>query len=202
MALLLYVSWLLVVPFWESAPPVEWSEEQLILLLNNSPWAQTVGDGVGRATRLPGPPVLMYLASATPLRQAEQELIRRRYKQQPDLHAAIVDAREEYQAYLAEQVGKVIVVAIPLAANALADVGETKRMESESLLRVGKRKVKTTGHFPPTPADPILRLIFPKDLPEGAKEFTVEVYLPSIPAPYRSATFRVKDLVYRGQPDL
>ena len=202
MALLLYVSWLLVVPFWESTPPVEWSEEQLILLLNNSPWAQTVGDGVGRATRLPGPPVLMYLASATPLRQAEEELIRRRYKQQPDLHAAIVDAREEYQAYLAEQVGKVIVVAIPLAANALADVGETKRMESESLLRVGKRKVKTTGHFPPTPADPILRLIFPKDLPEGAKEFTVEVYLPSIPAPYRSATFRVKDLVYRGQPDL
>lgn len=202
MALLLYVSWLLVVPFWESAPPVEWSEEQLILLLNNSPWAQTVGDGVGRATRLPGPPVLMYLASATPLRQAEEELIRRRYKQQPDLHAAIVDAREEYQAYLAEQVGKVIVVAIPLAANALADVGETKRMESESLLRVGKRKVKTTGHFPPTPADPILRLIFPKDLPEGTKEFTVEVYLPSIPAPYRSATFRVKDLMYRGQPDL
>lgn len=202
MALLLYVSWLLVVPFWESAPPVEWSEEQLILLLNNSPWAQTVGDGVGRATRLPGPPVLMYLASATPLRQAEEELIRRRYKQQPDLHAAIVDAREEYQAYLAEQVGKVIVVAIPLAANALADAGETKRMESESLLRVGKRKVKTTGHFPPTPADPILRLIFPKDLPEGTKEFTVEVYLPSIPAPYRSATFRVKDLVYRGQPDL
>ncbi len=200
MALLMYVSWLLVVPFWESAPPVEWSEEQLILLLNNSPWAQTV-DG-GRSTRLPGPPVLMYLASATPLRQAEEELIRRRYKQQPDLHAAIVDAREEYQAYLAEQAGKVIVVAIPLKASALADVSETKRMESESLLRVGKRKVKTTGHFPPTPADPILRLIFPKDLPEGTKEFTVEVYLPSIPAPYRSATFRVKDLVYRGQPDL
>ena len=202
MALLLYVSWLLVVPFWESAPPVEWSEEQLILLLNNSPWAQTVGDGVGRATRLPGPPVLMYLASATPLRQAEEELIRRRYKQQPDLHAAIVGAREEYQAYLAEQAGKVIVVAIPLNANALADVGETKRMERESLLRVGKRKVKTSGHFPPTPVDPILRLIFPKDLPAGTEEFTVEVYLPSIPAPYRSATFRVKDLVYRGHPDL
>ena len=201
MALLLYVSWLLVVPFWESAPPVEWSEEQLILLLNNSPWAQTVPDA-GRATRLPAPPVLMYLASATPLRQAEAELIRRRYKQQPDLHAAIVEAREEYQAYLAEQAGKVIVVAIPLNANALADVGETKRMESESLLRVGKRKVKTTGHFPPTPADPILRLIFPKNLPEGTKEFTVEVYLPSVPAPYRSATFRVKDLVCRGQPDL
>ena len=201
MALLMYISWLLAVPFWESAPPVKWSEEQLIGLLNDSPWAQTVGD-VGRATRLPGPPVLMYLASATPMRQAEEELIRRRYKQQPDLHAAVVDAREEYKAYLAEQGGKVIVVAIPLAAHALSDVGETKRMESESLLRVGKRKVKATGHFPPTPADPILRLIFPRDLAEGTKEFTVEVYLPSISGPYRSATFRVKDLVYRGQPDL
>lgn len=197
----MYISWLLAVPFWESAPPVKWSEEQLIGLLNDSPWAQTVGD-VGRATRLPGPPVLMYLASATPMRQAEEELIRRRYKQQPDLHAAVVDAREEYKAYLAEQGGKVIVVAIPLAAHALSDVGETKRMESESLLRVGKRKVKATGHFPPTPADPILRLIFPRDLAEGTKEFTVEVYLPSISGPYRSATFRVKDLVYRGQPDL
>ena len=200
MSLLIYVSWLLAVPFWESAPPVEWSEEQLIGLLNDSPWAQTVGDG-GRATRLPGPPVLMYLASAKLMRQAEEELIRRRYKQQPDLHAAIVDAREEYKAYLAEQGGKVIVVAIPLDANALSDAGETKRMESESLIRAGKRKVKSTGHFPPTPADPILRLIFPKDLPEGTKEFTVEVYLPSIPGPYRSATFRVKDLVYSGQPD-
>lgn len=200
MSLLMYVSWLLAVPFWESAPPVEWSEGQLIGLLNDSPWAQTVGDG-GRATRLPGPPVLMYLASAKLMRQAEEELIRRRYKQQPDLHAAIVDAREEYKAYLAEQGGKVIVVAIPLDANALSDAGETKRMESESLIRAGKRKVKSTGHFPPTPADPILRLIFPKDLPEGTKEFTVEVYLPSIPGPYRSATFRVKDLVYRGQPD-
>ncbi len=198
MALLLYVSWLLAVPFWESAPPVEWSEEQLIGLLNDSPWAQTVGDGAGLA----GPPVLMYLASATPLRQAEEELIRRRYKQQPDLHAAIVDAREEYKAYLAEQAGKVIVVVVPLDANALADAGETKRMESQSLLRVGKRKVKTAGHFPPTPADPILRLIFPRDLAEGTKEFTVEVYLPSISGPYRSATFRVKDLVYRGRPDL
>ena len=197
----MYVSWLLAIPFWESTPPMEWSEQQLVGLLNDSAWAQTVGDG-RRATRLPAPPVLMYLASATPMRQAEEELIRRRYKQQPDLHAAIVDARQEYQAYLAEQGGKVIVVAIPLDANALADAGETKRMESESLIRAGKRKVKSTGHFPPTPADPILRLIFPKDLPEGTKEFTVEVYLPSIPGPYRSATFRVKDLVYRGQPDL
>lgn len=201
MHLLIRISWLLIVPFWESVPAAQWSEEQLIGLLNDSPWAQSASD-IGRANRLPVPPVLIYLASSTPLRQAEEELIRRRYKQSPDLHAAIVEAREEYKAYLAGQSGKVIVVAIPLTADALADPGETKRMENESILRVGKRKVKSTGHFPPTPADPILRLIFPRDVPDGTKEITVEVYLPSIPAPYRSVTFRVKDLVYRGLPDM
>jgi hypothetical protein len=75
-------------------------------------------------------------------------------------------------------------------------------MEEESLLKMGKRKIKATGHFPPTPTDPVLRLIFPKEVPEGTKEITVEVYLPTVPGPYRTAQFRVKDLVYRGMPDL
>ena len=201
MSLLLWISWLLVVPFWESAPAAAWTEQQLINLLNDSPWAQTVADD-RPGTRQPGPPVLIYLSSATPIRQAEEELIRRRYKQDRDLIAAINDAREEYKAYLTEHTGKVIVVAVPLRADALADVGETKRMEAESLLRVGKRKIKATGHFPPTPADPTLRLIFPREVPENTKEITVEVYLPSVPGPYRSAQFRVKDLIYRGVPDL
>lgn len=199
--MILAFSWLLAVPYWEQNPPEKWSEEQLIELLANSPWAQTSGDGP-RAGRSPGPPVVIYLASATVMREAEEQIIRRRFKQKPDLMAAIADAREEYKAYLAEHSGKVIVVAVPLNADALADAEETKRMESESLLRIGKRKLKPTGHFPPTPADPVLRLIFPREIPEGTKELTVEVYLPSVPGPYRSVQFRVKDLVYRGEADL
>jgi len=198
--LLTTIFWLLAAPFWES-PPTSWSEEQLIRLLNDSPWAQTATDN-GRATQRPGPPVVMYLASAAPMRLAEEELIRRRFKQRPDLLEAIADAREEYKAYLAENAGKVIVVAIPLDANALADTAESKRMEAESLLRVGKRKWKATGHFPPTPTDPVLRLIFPREIPENGKEISVEVYLPSIPGPYRNAQFPVKDLMYRGLSEL
>lgn len=199
--MLLALAWLLAVPYWEETPPGNWSEEQLVDLLSNSPWAQRAVDGP-RAGRSAGPAVAIYLASATVMRQAEEEIIRRRFKQKPDVYAAIADAREEYKAYLAENAGKVIVVAVPLDANALADAGETKRMEEESLLRVGKRKLKPTGHFPPTPADPVLRLIFPRDIPEGTKEISVEVYLPSIPSPYRSVQFRVKELIYRGVSDL
>jgi hypothetical protein len=199
--LILSLAWLLAAPFWEEKPAAEWTEQQLIDLLSNSPWAQTAADA-GRANRLPVPPVVIYLATATPMRQAEDELVRRRFKQRPDVFAAINDAREEYKAYLAEQGAKVIVVAIPLDPQALADAEETKRMESESILRYGKKKVKATGHFPPTPSDPVLRLIFPREVPDGAKEMSVEVYLPSVPGPYRSAQFKVKDLTYRGTPDL
>ncbi len=199
--MLLALAWLMAVPYWEAASPGNWSEEQLIDLLSNSPWAQNAADGP-RAGRPAAPPVVIYLASSTVMRQAEEEIIRRRFKQKPDIYAAIADAREEYKAFLDENGGKVIVVAVPLDASALADAEETKRMESESLLRVGKRKLKPTGHFPPTPADPVLRLIFPREIPEGTKEITAEVYLPSIPGPYRSVQFRVKDLVYRGLPDL
>ena len=199
MTLLVCLSWLLAVPYWEAAPG-EWTEQQLIDLLTNSPWAQSAPD-TGR-TVSPGPPVVIYLASAAPMRQAEDELLRRRFKQQTDIYAAVRDAREEYLAYLAENAGKVIVVAVPLHPEALADAGETKRMIAESLLKIGKRKWKSTGHFPPTPSDPVLRLIFPRDIPADAKEINVEVYLPSLPGPYRNAQFRVKDLTLRGIPEL
>lgn len=198
---LFLLSWFLAVPYWETVPAGSWTEQQLIDLLTESPWAQSAPD-TRRGNTLPGPPVVIYLSSAAPMRQAEEEIIRRRFKQKPDVYAAIHEAREEYLAYINENAGKVIVVAITLDANALADASETKRMEAESILRIGKRKWKATGHFPPTPADPVLRLIFPREVPEGAKEISVEVYLPSLPSPYRNAQFRLKDLMLRGQPEL
>ena len=198
---LFLLSWFLAVPYWETVPAGSWTEQQLIDLLTESPWAQSAPD-TRLGNTLPGPPVVIYLSSALPMRQAEEEIIRRRFKQKPDVYAAIHEAREEYLAFLNENAGKVIVVAVPLDANALADASETKRMEAESILRIGKRKWKATGHFPPTPADPVLRLIFPREVPDGAKEITVEVYLPSLPSPYRNAQFRLKDLMLRGQPEL
>ena len=196
-----WLGWLLAAPFWEAKPPVEWTEEQLVRLLSDSPWAQTVRDDA-RGTKLPGRAVVIYLASASLMRQAEEELLRRRFKQDADLFAAIHEAREEYQAYLKEHAGKVIVVAVPLDPQALNDASEMKRMLNDSLVRVGRKKVKAEGHFPPTPSDPVLRLIFPRELAAGAKELTVEMYLPSVPGPYRTAQFEFKDLTYRGEPDL
>ncbi|MBY0503563.1 MAG: hypothetical protein K2X03_06630 [Bryobacteraceae bacterium] len=200
MTLLWCISWLLAEPYWEAVPADKWSEQQLSQLLSNSPWAQPAPD-TSRGP-VPGPPVVIYLASAAPMRQAEEEILRRRFKQKADLYAAAREAREEYLAYLDEHAGKVIVVAVPLSPDALADSAETKRMDKESLLRIGKRKWKATGHFPPTPSDPTLRLIFPREALEGAKEIDVEVYLPSLAGPYRNAQFLVKDLVLRGQPEL
>ncbi len=195
-----WLALLAVEPFWEAKPAAQWSEDQLQRLLSQSPWAQVAG-GVERS-RLPGPPVVIYLASATPMQEAEAEVLRRRFKQHADAYAAILDAREEYQAYLREQAGKVIVVGVPLDPAALADGGEAKRMKDDSQIKVGKKKVKSTGHFPPTPNDPVLRLIFPRPDTTNVKEIEVELYLPSIPQPYRQAVFPVKDLMYRGRPEL
>ena len=123
------MSWLLAVPYWENVPAGSWTEQQLIDLLTESPWAQSAPD-TRPGNTLPGPPLVIYLSSALPMRQAEEEIIRRRFKQKPDIYAAIHEAREEYLAYLNENAGKVIVIAIPLDANALADASETKRMEA------------------------------------------------------------------------
>ena len=149
---LFLLSWFLAVPYWETVPAGSWTEQQLIDLLTESPWAQSAPD-TRRGNTLPGPPVVIYLSSAAPMRQAEEEIIRRRFKQKPDVYAAIHEAREEYLAYINENAGKVIVVAIPLDANALADASETKRMEAESILRIGRSRRKMAGCLPLTLAD-------------------------------------------------
>jgi hypothetical protein len=71
-------------------------------------------------------------------------------------------------------------------------------MEEESQLKAGGKKYKMTGYFPPAGADPVLRLVFPR--PNGVvKDLDFELYVPGASAPYRQATFRVKDLLYRGR---
>ncbi|MFN7993153.1 MAG: hypothetical protein U0Q18_06115 [Bryobacteraceae bacterium] len=66
---------LLAAPFWETKPPKDWSEEELSMLMHDSPWAQMAE---------PAPAVAIYLATARPLRDAEAELGRRRGKQRND----------------------------------------------------------------------------------------------------------------------
>ncbi len=80
----------------------------------------------------------------------------------------------------------------------LLDPLEAKRMEEECLLKVGRKKHKMIGHFPPAPSDPYLRLVYPRAVSATDKAFSFELYLPGVPAPYRTVEFRVKDLTYKG----
>ena len=48
--------------------------------------------------------------------------------------------------------------------NAFSDNRETRQMEQECVMRVGRKKLKMTGHFPPSPGDPYLRLAFPREV--------------------------------------
>ncbi len=192
MHLFFLLAMLWAAPFWESKTPREWSDEDLVEMFTNSPWAQVTqfnnSGGIG-----------IYLATAKPMREAEEEAIRRYTSKQARNQVQDMGARNEYLAYLEENPGKSIVVAIrDLDPKALASGEETRRMEEESRLKAGGKKYKVTGYFPPAGADPVLRLVFPR--PNGVvKDLDFELYVPGASAPYRQANFRVKDLQYRGQ---
>jgi len=64
---LLVLLWaLLAAPFWESKPPRQWTDRELIEMLSNSPWARAAT--AGGIVRAPG--VQTYLASALPMQEA------------------------------------------------------------------------------------------------------------------------------------
>jgi hypothetical protein len=58
------------------------------------------------------------------------------------------------------------------------------------------------GHFPPTPSDPVLRLIFPREVRPGDKTVTIRFSLPGIDFPDREVEFQVKELMYRGKLEM
>jgi hypothetical protein len=185
MVALILVPGLLAAPFWESRPAAQWSDEEIQTLLRDSPWAQAAmapmsTDGVPA-----------YLATARPIQEAERELLRRNPVEDPNA--------EEYREFLRENQGKVIVLAVFLPRpDVLLDPVEAKRMEEECLLKVGRKKHKMIGHFPPAPSDPYLRLVYPRAVSATDNAFSFELYLPGVPAPYRTVEFRVKDLTCKG----
>jgi hypothetical protein len=196
MHFLLAVALLLAAPFWEAKPVRQWTKEELAEIFTSSPWVANLSiESRGGSA----PPVSAYLASARPMREAEEESIRRhtqeRVSEQP--------GNEEYRDFIRENDGKVIVLAVALPdAQALAHQGEVRRMEDESFLRAGKKKHKLLGHFPPAPADPYLRLIFPRALGAEDRKLRFELYLPSAPMPYRTVEFDSRDLVWKGRAEM
>jgi hypothetical protein len=192
---LLVFAFLLAQPFWETKAPNEWDDQQLLDLMTDSPWVYNTTFSGASEQRV-------YLATAKPMRDGEAEMIRRYTKRNPLQPPPESTAREEYEAFLRENPGKVIVIAIRNPnLKALAEAEEVRHMEEESILKVDKKKIKANGHFPPGANDPVLRLVFPKPETLG-KELNFELYIPGVTGPYRQAIFRIKDLTYHGKPEL
>lgn len=184
MRLLVAVLFFLGQPFWEAKPPERWSDREIDALRHDSPWAQSVG---------PEPTVLVYLATAAPIEDAEEEA-RLRTDSPP------AEPDPDYLDYLRENRDRHFVLAIPnVTRSSLEKSGEERAMEEQTFMAIGHKSYKIIGHFPPTEADPVLRLVFPREAQAGDKSVVFHLYLPGLPFPNREAEFRVKDLMYHGK---
>jgi hypothetical protein len=183
-------------PFWESKPPAEWTHEELARLLSDSPWAQTTvyDNRVGGAS-----PVRVLLATARPMRDAEEQ----KRLRSPKRAGAPLGIDEDYREFLRYEAPKHVVIAISgTTAEAMSNGDETRMMEKECVMKVGRRKYKMTGHFPPSSGDAYLRLIFPRVVRDSDKEIVFEVYVPGAVPPYREAQFKVRELYYKGKLEI
>jgi hypothetical protein len=75
-------------------------------------------------------------------------------------------------------------------------------MESESVMLIGRKTYKMVGHFPPTPSDPVLRLVFPREVQPTDKKVIFRLYIPGVDFPEREAEFLVKELIYHGKLEM
>jgi hypothetical protein len=55
------------------------------------------------------------------------------------------------------------------------------------------------GHFPPTATDPVLRLVFPREVEASDKAVVFRLYLPGVEFPDREVQFRINELMYHGK---
>jgi hypothetical protein len=190
----------LAASFWESKHPADWTDNELLILLTDSPWAQMVEPSV-KDTH--GGPVQVYIASAAPMQAAEKERERRfiRKANGPVPPESPMDT--EYRLWLEDNLAKQIVVAVRIPhAQDFNDGAQTKRMEDDTVMHVGHKKFKMTGSFPPTERDPYLRIAFPREVQATDKSVTFELYIPGATPPYRTVEFKVKDMMVNGKLEL
>jgi hypothetical protein len=190
----------LAASFWEMKPPSDWSDNELLILLTDSPWAQMVEPSVKDSH---GAPVQVYIATAAPMQAAEKERERRfiRKANGPVPPESPMDT--EYRLWLEDNLAKQIVVAVRIPRTKDFDDGaQTKRMEDDTTMRVGHKRFKMTGNFPPTQRDPYLRIAFPREVQAADKSVTFELYVPGATPPYRTVEFKVKDMMVNGKLEL
>jgi hypothetical protein len=188
-------------PFWQEKMPADWTDLELSQFFADSPWTQMVGPPSRSA---PAPTIQVHLATAPLMVEAEKEREKRvKARRKAGEEEKEDPLAEEYQAWLEDNRTTQIVIAIRMASNLkLSDESEVKHMEEDSFLQVGRKKVKMTGHFPPTSRDPYLRMAFPRQALGEEKTVTFALYIPGLPLPFREVQFRLKDLVVNGKPEL
>jgi hypothetical protein len=196
-------------PFWQIKPPAEWNDIELSQFLSDSPWAQMaaepgkakVGKNAGQ-----GQVVQVYLATAAPIAKAVAERERRAELRRPGSAKALADdpMSEERSAWFADNRQSHIIVAARVGLNdAFSDGAETRRLEQDSVMELGRRGVKLSAYFPPTRSDPYLYLAFPREpATSSGKTITFDLYLPGVPVPYRIVVFTVKDMLVDGKLEM
>jgi hypothetical protein len=178
-------------PYWEAKPPEKWTDAEIAAMRSASPWAQRSGMAPQQ--------VVVYLATAAPIEAAESEL-RLRLKKSPHL---LPELDPDYLDYLREHRDDSIVLAVTYPTlSGLGHADESKRMEEETAMIIGRKEYKIVGHFPPTPSDPVLRLIFPRMVKASDKSVVFRLYLAGLKFPEREVEFRVKDLMYQGKLEM
>jgi hypothetical protein len=173
-------------PFWEAKTPDAWSPIEIGMMRSNSPWAQTMGSDPG---------VLVYFATAAPIEAAEGEL---RLRLKKPLH----EPDPDYLTYLSENRHNCFVLAIPYDKLGPEKARESQKMEEDSVMLIGRKSFKIIGHFPPTPSDPVLRLVFPREVRPTDKRVLFRLYVPGVDFPEREIEFEVKDLMYHGKLEM
>ena len=200
-----YLAWILLAlfaaPFWETTPPREWTDDELEDVLHASPWSAAANPEIRKMELKLGEDLNhVYICSAEPMILAEKEKWRR---YPPSGEALEDDYALEHHDFLASNPGKYIMLAVYVKLPQYTrDKKEIQRLENDSVLVLGKKEYKIVGHFPPSPGDPYLRLVFPREVSEDDKMLLFDVYLPGVPEPYRQFRFGIKDLYYKGKLEL
>ena len=140
--------------------------------------------------------MLVYLATAAPIEEAEAELRDRATKPMPP-------PDPDYADYLRDNRENVFILGIPYGRlTGLGNAQEDRRMQTESRMKIGKKTYQILGHFPPTPSDPVLRLAFPREVKPTDKMVEFQLYLPGVPFPERDVSFYVKDLLFHDKVEM
>lgn len=203
---LIVTALLFVDPFWQTKPVTEWTDVEVSKLLADSPWGQMVaqpGKPVGGKNSGESRAVQVYLATATPVVIALAERDRRIDLRRPGTTKALAEdpLSEERSLWFADhRAGYIIVAARVGNSSAFSSEAETRKMEKDSVMDLAGVKVKVSATFPPTQTDPHVYLAFPREpVTASDKDLSFGLYLPGVPGPYRTVTFKLKEMVIDGK---